>query len=172
MVAWWRDMCQWTGLSLVQVIACTIFWWISLHSFICRQQYVHDDVIKWKHFSCDWPFVRVIHRSPVDYPHKGQWRKALMFSLICAWTNGWGNDRDAGDLRRHRAHNDVTVMWPFCPNLNALHFLLDMTRISSQFPATHRHFWSETMMIRTMFYCLYSINSSTKWRLTHKSWSV
>ena len=24
--------------------------------------------------------------SPVNYHHKGQWRRALMFSLICAWT--------------------------------------------------------------------------------------
>ena len=35
---------------------------------------------------------------------------ALMFFLICAWTNGWVNNREAGDLRRHRAHYDVTVM--------------------------------------------------------------
>ena len=33
-----------------------------------------------------------------------------MFSLICTWTNGWVNNRDASDLRRHRAHNEVTVM--------------------------------------------------------------
>ena len=33
-----------------------------------------------------------------------------MFPLICSWTNGWTNNRDAGDLRRHRAHYDVTVM--------------------------------------------------------------
>ena len=33
-----------------------------------------------------------------------------MFSLIGAWTNGWVNNRDVGDLRRHRAHYDVTVM--------------------------------------------------------------
>ena len=45
-----------------------------------------------------------------DSPHKGQWRGALMFSLICALTNGWVNNRDAGDLRRRRAHYDVTVM--------------------------------------------------------------
>ena len=44
----------------------------------------HDDVIKWKHFPRNWPFVRGIHRSPVNSPHKGQWRGALMFSLICA----------------------------------------------------------------------------------------
>ena len=51
-----------------------------------------------------------IHRSLVNSPHKGQWPGALMFSLICAWTNGWVNSRDAGDLRLHRAHYDVTVM--------------------------------------------------------------
>ena len=43
-----------------------------------------DDVIKWKHFPRHWPFVRGIHRSPVTSPHKGQWRGALVFSLICA----------------------------------------------------------------------------------------
>ena len=43
----------------------------------------HDDVIKWKHFPHYWPFVREINRSPVISPHKGQWRGALMFSLIC-----------------------------------------------------------------------------------------
>ena len=43
-------------------------------------------------------------------PHKGQWRGALMFSLICAWITACANNREAGDLRRHRAHYDVTVM--------------------------------------------------------------
>ena len=57
-----------------------------------------------------WPFVLGIHRSPVNSPHKGQWRGALMFSLICTRINGWVNNGEAGDLRRHRAHNDVTVM--------------------------------------------------------------
>ena len=71
---------------------------------------LHDDVIKWKHFPRYWPFVRGIHRWPVDSPHKGQWRGVWMFSLICAWTNDWGNNRDTGDLRRHRAYYDVTVM--------------------------------------------------------------
>ena len=74
-------------------------------------EYAHrDDVIKWKHFPRYWPFVRGIHRSPVNSPHKGQWRGVLMFSLICAWINGWVNNQEA-DLRRHCAHCDVTVMW-------------------------------------------------------------
>ena len=71
---------------------------------------IHDDVIKWKHLPRYWPFVRGIHRSPVNSPHKGQWRRALMFSLICAWINDWVNNREAGDLKRHRARYDVTVM--------------------------------------------------------------
>ena len=66
----------------------------------------HDDVIK--HFPR--PFVCWIHRSPVNSPHKGQWRGALMSSLICVWTNGWISNRDAGDLRSRRARYDATVM--------------------------------------------------------------
>ena len=72
----------------------------------------HDEVIIWKHFLRYWPFVRGIHRSPVNSSHKGQWRGALMFPLICAWIN----NREAGDMRRYRAHYDVIVMiyhnWP------------------------------------------------------------
>ena len=60
-----------------------------------------------------WPFVRGTHRWPVNSPHKGQWRGALMFSLISVWINDWVNNRDSGDLRRHRAHYDVTVMPSF-----------------------------------------------------------
>ena len=71
----------------------------------------HDDVIKWKHYPRYWPFVWGIHRSPVNSPHKGQWCGALMFSLICAWINGWVNNREAGDLRRQRTHCDATVMF-------------------------------------------------------------
>ena len=73
----------------------------------------HDDVINWKHFPCNWPFVRGIHRSPVNSRHKGQWRGALMFPLIWAWINNWVNNRGAGDFRRHRAHYDAIVMRPF-----------------------------------------------------------
>ena len=53
----------------------------------------------------------------MNSPHKGQWRGALMFSLICAWINGWVNNREAGDLRCHRAHYDVSVMARVKPNL-------------------------------------------------------
>ena len=83
----------------------------------------NDDVIKWKNFPRYRPFVRGIHRSPVNSPHKGQWRGALMFCLICVWINGWVNNREAGDLRRYRAHYDVIVMNKVVP----------MTRVSVTF---------------------------------------
>ena len=50
---------------------------------IFRIQDCHADVIKWKQILRYWSFVRGIHRSPVNSPHKGQWRGALMFPLIC-----------------------------------------------------------------------------------------
>ena len=65
----------------------------------------HDDVIKWKHFPRYWPIVRGIHRG-----HKGQWRGAFIFSLICVWINGWVNNRQTGNLRHYCAHYDVTLM--------------------------------------------------------------
>ena len=48
--------------------------------------------------------------SPVNSPHKEQWRGALMFSLNCAWIDGWVNNREAGNLRRHHAYYDVAVI--------------------------------------------------------------
>ena len=70
----------------------------------------HDDVIKWKYFPRYWPFVRGIRQSPVNSPHKGLWRGALMFSLICVCINGWVNNREAGDLRRYLSNYDATAM--------------------------------------------------------------
>ena len=62
----------------------------------------------WRHqmetFSASLAFVRGIHRGP------------LMFALICVWINGWANNREAGDLIRHRAHYDVIVIWYSSPD--------------------------------------------------------
>ena len=52
-----------------------------------------------------------LHWSPVNSPHKGQWHRALIFSLIYAWTKSWVNNWNDGDLRRIRAHYHVTVMF-------------------------------------------------------------
>ena len=108
---------------------------------------LHDDAIKWPHWwpamtSDDqhyWPFVRGIHRSPVNFPHKGQWCGALMFSLICAWINGWVNNREAGDLRRHRAHYDVIVMCWGLNVLNTLHLVPSLERWVTHSRGTKNH---------------------------------
>ena len=47
----------------------------------------------------------------VNSPHKGQWRGALIVSFDLRLEYGWVNNHEAGDLRRHRAHYDVIVMW-------------------------------------------------------------
>ena len=105
----WHYYCQF-GSKNIQILlidknAC--FWYCS---YCYKSVSLYHDVIKWKHFPRYWPFVRGINRSPVNSPHKGQWRGALMFSLIYDWINGWVNNDEAGDLRRHRAHYNVTVM--------------------------------------------------------------
>ena len=76
----------------------------------------HDNAIKWKHFPRYWPFVQGIHRSPANSPHKDQWRKALMFSLICAWINDWVNklwswwfEADSSPLCHHNEKSAVVV---------------------------------------------------------------
>ena len=70
---WWV-MCRWNDRLGV-----------SAHHFTImgNHVYTHDDVIKWKHFLRYWPFVQGIHRWPVNSPHKGQWRGALIF---CLWS--------------------------------------------------------------------------------------
>ena len=57
---------------------CLILKWVPVTWL--KTEHQHDDIIKWKHFPRHWPFVRGIHRSPGNSPHKGQWRGALIFS--------------------------------------------------------------------------------------------
>ena len=103
----WQRTCTCTTRSIVAVLCYVLL-------RLCFVFPLHHDVIRWKHFPRYWPSVRFIHRSPVNSPHKGQWRGAVMFSLIRAWSNGWVSNRDAADLRRHRTHYDVTVMEKSC----------------------------------------------------------
>ena len=112
---WWFPTRGWPpGMEIVWSFLGSILNQINKkHSnwIECGVALLRDDVIKWKRFPRYWPFVRGIHRSPVNSPHKGQWRGALMLSLICAWINSWVNNGDAGVLRRNRAHYDVTLTW-------------------------------------------------------------
>ena len=95
-----------------------------------------------------------IHLSPVNSSHKGQWRRALMFSLICAWIYAWINNREAGDLRRRRAHYDVIVivslpqlwsrvtwlaLWLLCISFVSTDVTLKDLDIIFQYLATTKH---------------------------------
>ena len=100
MSIWFDDVIEGSKLHLV----------LLLGMVYVSGSHCHDDVIKWKHFPRYCPFVRGIHRSTVNSPHKGQWRGALMFSLIYAWISDWVNNREAGDLRCHHGHYDVMVI--------------------------------------------------------------
>ena len=108
----------------------------------------HDDVIKWKHFPRYWPFVRGIHRWPVNSPHKGQWRGALMFSLMCLnkrlskqW---WGRWFQAPSCPLWRRCNDnmlsrnlfklrfVLLCWNiFCISVMAKLFIFSLFQVTS-----------------------------------------
>ena len=91
----------------VNLYSIDVVWSFSI-IFLLRRS--HYDVIKWKNFQRYWTFVRGIHLSLGNSPLKGQWRGALVFSLIRAWINGWVNNGETGDLIRHRAYYDDTVM--------------------------------------------------------------
>ena len=78
----------------------------------------HDGVIKWKDFPRYWPCMRRIHRSPVNSPHKGQWRGALMFSYICALNKqlrkqswGWWFETPSRSLWGHCNVISILKIW-------------------------------------------------------------
>ena len=81
-----------------------------IHSIFCICSYVYASctlvITWWRHQMETFSVALCAGNSPP----KGQWHGALMFSLICARINGWVNNCEAGDLRRYRAHYDVTVM--------------------------------------------------------------
>ena len=90
--------------ELFQVTYSIKIWWL-----ICRRWGTMASS-NGSIFCITGPLCRGIHWSPVNSPHKGQWHRALMFSLICTSINGWVSNRAAGDLRHLRAHYDIIVM--------------------------------------------------------------
>ena len=74
----------------------------------------HPPSLWWRHQMETFSALLAIcaGNSPVTggFPAQRPVTRALMFSFICAWINSWVNNREAGDLRRNRAHYDVTVM--------------------------------------------------------------
>ena len=116
-MAWCRANCK-CHVMIYYVYVCILIDWLtkwmshwlidqftdSLIERLVDCCYVHDDVIKCEHFPHYWLFVRRIHCT------NGQWRWALMFPLICIWIHGWVNNGEAGDLRCHCSHYDITVI--------------------------------------------------------------
>ena len=84
----------------------------------------HDDVIKWKHFPRYWPFVREVTGHRWIPRTKASDAELWCFLKIYALINGWVNNREAGDLRRHVAHYDVTVVWTVWSCKGSLHLKL------------------------------------------------
>ena len=84
----------------------------NLEQFMVHELIIlHDDVIKWKHFPRNLPFVRGIHRSRwIPHTKASDAELSWMLSLICIWIKGCIYNPEAGDLRRHRGHYDVNVM--------------------------------------------------------------
>ena len=76
------------------------------------------DVIKWKHFPHYWPFVRGIHWSPVNSPHKGQWCRALMFfdlrlnKQLSKQPWCWWFQMPLHSLWRHCNDTKIFLLWP------------------------------------------------------------
>ena len=94
----------------------TILWSNRFNKSLVKLQSAYTHWPWWRHqmetFSALLALCAGNSTVPVNSPHKGQWRGALMFSLIYAWINDWVNNREAGDLRRHCDHYDVIVMAP------------------------------------------------------------
>ena len=132
----------------VKIITHQIFQLCELEaSHICM---LHDDIMKWNYFPRYLPSMRGIHQSPVNSPHTSQWPGALMFSLICTWTNSWANNRNADDMRCHCAHYHVTVV-QICLHIIAQKLILNSIQI-----------WGISHLIASI-----SGHSSVKWLFTH-----
>ena len=68
---------------------------------------LHDDLVKWKYFPRYWPFVWGIHRS---IPSQRLVTRSFDVLFVLYLNHGWVNNREAADLRWHRAHYGVIVM--------------------------------------------------------------
>ena len=90
--------------------AQTVSWSIPIPTFFRVTLLALGQLYAWWHMLRYWPFVQGIYWSPVNFSHNGQWHRVLIFSLIRAWINGWENNHERDDFRRHCTHYDVTVM--------------------------------------------------------------
>ena len=116
-----RQLCQmiWTNFG-VRANERSVKWVLIssvMHLFYCRISVCQENHYNswWRHqmetISALLALCAGNSPVPVNFPHKGQWRGGLKFSLICARINDWVNNREAGNLRRHHGHYDISVMY-------------------------------------------------------------
>ena len=83
-----------------------VMFWVRIGCILSVPVETADMMTSWKHFPLYWPFVQGNHWSiPLT---KASDAELWCFLLICAWTNGWVNNRDASDLRRNHS------LWCHC----------------------------------------------------------
>ena len=92
----------WTNIELPMILDTVMFIYDVNRRVTFTSSYyhsLHDDVIKWKRFPRDWwiPPQRPVMRS-------------FDVFLDLRLEKGWANNRDTGDLKRHWAYDDVTIM--------------------------------------------------------------
>ena len=112
---WWKKTFLCHDVVRSRVMLCFgVFCWrpdlpISIRdTSLARDTHVHDDIIKWKHIPRHWPFVRGIHWSPTDSPHKGQWSRAFdvlfdlcLNKLLSKYSKHWLFETPSRSLWRH-----------------------------------------------------------------------
>ena len=123
------SLCEPLFLLLETYILSAIYVYWGLHVSPLSFSISHQLIIPpWVHARIRYAVVRTWWRHPMEtfstlldlyegnppvtdgFPSLRPVTQSFVFSLICAWTNGWANNRDAGDLRCHRAHYDFTVI--------------------------------------------------------------
>ena len=77
--------------------------------------------------------------GPSEFPTQRPVTRRFDFSLICVWINGWVNNREAGDLRRH--HGIIVKLAPLY--LHCLVFVWWYEEPSQQ----ESSYWSSSLMI-------------------------
>ena len=103
-----------TRQGIMQYCKCLVYsalWHLEIALCLIRQLLLsfeyHDDVIRWEKVSALLAFCMrnssVIDKFPSQRP--------VTRGFDAPWLNGWVNNREAGDLRRHRAHHGVIVIF-------------------------------------------------------------
>ena len=146
-------------------------------------------MFSWRNWTNAWwrhqmeAFSALLAICAGNSPHKGQWRGALMFSLICVWKNGWVNNREAGDFRRYRVHYDVTVMeyfhindwkkptWPKGYRLPRLTITVYITEVENCFHFFQTVYPHEILVVCSRIYLVRHWNIHNM-ILSRKEWGI